>query len=367
MTDTNVSRTREMSGIIDTHHHIVPDEYVKALASKRITKALGVPLPKWSLNTTLEVMDENKIATAIVSISAPGVYFGSADEHLPFARQLARRTNEICAELVTARSTRFGAFATLPLPDVESALEELEHALDRLKLDGVILLSNYDGYYLGDPRFEALHAELNRRKAVVFIHPSTPPGIEKSHLGLPEAMLDVCFDTTRTAFSLIVSGVMKRYPDISFILAHAGGTVPYLAARVGVTATLLANTHGIGPAIGDAAGFVSRIFPGLKGSMPDLLKYYINFKENVLPEGPGFYLKKFYYDTALSASPHAFASLLTVVDSSQILFGSDYVFATREAVPLTVQGITDYPAFGAADVTAIARENAARLFPRLRK
>src|SRR6266481_4316754 len=101
--------------------------------------------------------------------------------------------------------------------------------------------------------------------------------------------------------------------------------------------------------------------------MPDLLKYYINFKENVLPEGPGFYLKKFYYDTALSASPHAFASLLTVVDSSQILFGSDYVFATREAVPLTVQDITDYPAFGAADVTAIARENAARLFPRLRK
>lgn len=282
------------------------------------------------------MLDENEIATAIVSISAPGVYFGNVDEPLPFARELSRRTNETCADLITARARRFGAFATLPLPDVDSALKELEYAFDQLKLDGVILQSNYDGYYLGDPKFEPLHAELNRRKAVVFIHPSTPPGIEQSHLGLPEAMLDVCFDTTRTAFSLVVNGMIKRYPDISFILAHAGGTVPYLAARVDATATLLANTHGIGPAIGDAAGFISRIFPGLKGSMPDLLRYYINFKENVLLEGPDFYLKRFYYDTAQSASPHAFASLLTVVDSSRILFGSDYVFATREAIPLTV-------------------------------
>jgi len=355
-----------MTGMIDIHHHIVPDDYVKTLSRKRITKALGVPLPKWNLGAALEVLDENEIATAVVSISAPGVYFGNADEPLPLARELARRTNEVCAELVTARPTRFGAFATLPVPDVDSALEELEYASDRLKLDGVILLSNYDGYYLGDPKFEALHAELNRRKAVVFIHPSTPPGIEQSHLGLPEAMLDVCFDTTRTAFSLIVNGVTKRYPDIRFVLAHAGGTVPYLAARAGMTATLLANTHGIGPAIGDAAGFVSRIFPGLRGPMPDLLKYYINFKENVLPEGPDFYLKKFYYDTALSASPHAFASLLTIVDSSRILFGSDYIFATREAVPLTLQGLRDYPAFAATDLAAIARENAVRLFPRLR-
>lgn len=366
MTDAFASSVRKMTGMIDTHHHIVPDDYIKALSRKGVTKALGVPLPEWSLGTALEVLDRNEIATAIVSISAPGVYFANTDEPLSFARELSRRTNEICAGLVTARPTRFGAFATLPLPDVDSALAELEHAFDRLKLDGVILLSNYDGYYLGDPKFEALYAELNRRKAVVFIHPSTPPGIEKSHHGLPEAMLDVCFDTTRTAFSLIVNGVMKRYPDISFILAHAGGTAPYLAARVGITATLLANTHGIGPAIGDAAGFISRIFPGLKGSMPDLLKYYINFKENVLPEGPDLYLKKFYYDTALSASPHAFASLLAVVDSSQILFGSDYVFATRDAVPLTLQGLSDYPAFTATDVAAIARENAARLFPRLK-
>jgi predicted TIM-barrel fold metal-dependent hydrolase len=357
--------TRTFTQMVDVHHHIVPDEYVKALSRKGITKALGVPLPKWNLNTAIEVMDVHDIATAIVSISAPGVYFGATENPLAFARDLARLTNEKCAELIAAHPARFGAFATLPLPDVDFALEELSYSLEQLKLDGVILMSNYDGYYLGDQRFEALHAELNRRKAVVFIHPSTPPGLDQSHLGLPEAMLDVCFDTTRTAFSLVVNGVMKRYPDIRFILAHAGGAVPYLAARVDLTAKLLSSARGIGPAIGDAAGFVSRIFPGLKGSMPDLLRYFIDFKENVLPEGPDFYLKMFYYDTALSASPHAFASLLTVVDSSRILFGSDYVFATREAVPLTVGGISAHPAFGEEDLAAIARKNAACLFPRL--
>jgi predicted TIM-barrel fold metal-dependent hydrolase len=364
MTD-GLTTSKTMTRMIDVHHHIVPDAYVKALSRKGVTKALGVPLPKWNLETALDVLEGNDIAAVIVSISAPGVYFPAVEEPLIFAREMARRTNEICADLIAANPERFGAFATLPLPDVDLALEEVRYALDELKLDGVVLLSNYDGYYLGDARFDSLHAELDRRKAVVFIHPATPPGLEKSHLGLPEAMLDVCFDTTRTAFSLVVNGVMKRYPNISFILAHAGGAVPYLAARVSVTATLLANTRGIGPAIGDAAGFVSRIFPGLKGSMPDLLQYYINFKENVLPEGPEFYLKRFYYDTALSASPHAFASLLTIVDSSRILFGSDYVFATRDAVPLTIQGVRDHAGFASTDIAAIARENAARLFPRL--
>lgn len=128
--------------MIDIHHHIVPDEYVKALSREGVTKALGVPLPKWNLDAALDVLDRNEIATAMISISAPGVYFADADQPLDFARELARRTNEICAELVAARPARFGVFATLPLPDVDAALQELEYALDRLKLDSVVLLSN---------------------------------------------------------------------------------------------------------------------------------------------------------------------------------------------------------------------------------
>ena len=207
------------------------------------------------------------------------------------AKELSRQTNEIMANLITKHPGRFGAFATLPLPDVDASLKELEYALDKLKLDGIILLSNYDGYYLGDLRFEKLFVELNRRKTVVFIHPDTPPGIEQSHLGLPESMMDVCFDTTRTVFSLIVNGTTKNYPDIRFILAHTGGTTPYIAARVSITAEMLADAKGLGPAIGDGIGMIVSLFPHLKDKMPDVLKYYINFKKNVLPEGPIFYLE----------------------------------------------------------------------------
>jgi predicted TIM-barrel fold metal-dependent hydrolase len=355
-----------MQKLIDVHHHIVPKEYVQVLSKLGVTKGLGVPLPKWNVEKTLEVMDKNGISTAILSISAPGVYFKEKDPGMKVAKELSRQTNEIMAGLIADHPGRFGAFATLPLPDVEAALEELTHALDALRLDGVILMSNYDGYYLGDQRFNKLFAELNRRKAVVFIHPDTPPGIEQSHLGLPESMMDVCFDTTRTVFSLIVNGVTKNYPDIRFILAHAGGTVPYIAARVSITASMLENAKGAGPMIGDGIGMVTSVFPKLEEKLPDVLKYYLNFKKNVLPEGPDFFLKNFYYDTALSASPHAFASLQTLVDSSHIVFGTDYIFATEAAVPMTVKGVRGYKGFDKNDLAAIENENLVRLFPRLK-
>lgn len=355
-----------MNQRIDVHHHIVPKEYAQTLAELGVTKGLGVRIPKWSVGKTLEVMDRYGISTAVLSISAPGVYFKDKDPGLKIAKGLSRKTNEFMAGFIADHPRRFGAFATMPLPDVDAALDELTHALDALKLDGVILLSNYDGYYLGDERFDTFFAELDRRKAVVFIHPNTPPGIECSHLGLPESMMDVCFDTTRTVFSLIVNGVTKNYPGVRFVLAHAGGVVPYIAARVGITASMLANASGVGPAIGDGIGAITASFPKLEEKMPDVLRYYVHFKKNVLPEGPDFFLKNFYYDTALSASPHAFASLLTLVDSSHIVFGTDYVFATEAVVPLTIQGVQEYEGFNEQDRAAIEEENALGLFPELR-
>ncbi len=361
-----IKEPTKISERIDVHHHIVPKEYVDALSKKGVKKGLGVQLPGWNADKTLEIMDKNGISASILSISAPGVYFKDKDPSLELARNLSRQTNEICAKLISDHPKRFGAFATLPLPDINAALEELRYAYERLKLDGVVLLSNYDGYYLGDSRFDKLFMELNRRKAVVFIHPATPPGIEESHLGLPESMVDVCFDTTRTAFSLVVNGITKKCPDVRFILAHAGGAVPYMAARVGITSALLAEKGGVGPFIADGLGKIASVFPKLKESMPDLLKYYLRFKENVLPEGPDFYLKKFYYDTALSASPHTFASLQTLVDSSKILFGTDYIFATQDAVPITIKGIEEYSGFNEKDVRAIEKENSLGLFPRFK-
>lgn len=320
----------EMSGLIDLHHHIIPREYIEALAEIGVKTSIGRTFPEWDVATTLEAMDKNGIETSIVSISAPGVYFKDIDRPIEFAANLARKTNEICAGLIDDHPGRFGAFATLPLPDVDAALEELKYALDVLKLDGVVLLSNYDGYYLGDPRFDRLLFELNRRKAVAFIHPCTPPGIEKSRLGFPELMMDVCFDTTRTAYSLILRGMIHKYPDIRFILAHAGGTVPYIATRVAWVAA------------------------------------FGQIKEPI-PEGLEYYLRKFYYDTALSASPYAFSSLQRLVGTSRIVFGTDYVFLASAGIPYTIKGIREFDGFNAKDIVAIEKENATGLFPRLKK
>jgi predicted TIM-barrel fold metal-dependent hydrolase len=356
---------RTLTGAVDVHHHAVPREYADALARLGVTKGLGVRLPKWDPDRSLKVMDGAGIAAAVLSISAPGVYFPGVDGALRVARELARRTNEICAGVVAGHPGRFGAFATLPLPDVDAALGEIAYALDELLLDGVILLSNYDGHYLGDPRFDALFAELDRRRAVVFVHPQSPPAAPGSHLNLPEAMLDVCFDTTRTAFSLIVNGVTKRYPGIRFVLAHAGGAVPYLAGRVSVTAGMLAELRGAAPVLAEGMGRMMSVSHRLEQRMPEQLDYYLRFKHNVLPEGPDHFLGRFYYDTALAASPHAFASLLTVADTGHIVFGTDYVFATDAAVPATVRGVLDYAGFGPDDLAAIGHRTAAALFPGL--
>jgi predicted TIM-barrel fold metal-dependent hydrolase len=354
-----------LPGAVDVHHHAVPRDYADALGRLGITKGLGVRLPMWNAGSSLRVMDAHGIDAAVLSISAPGVYFPEVAGALVVARELARRTNEIFAATIADHPGRFGAFATLPLPDVDAALAELAYALDDLRLDGVVLLSNYDGYYLGDPRFDRLFAELDRRGVVVFVHPQSPPAAVGSHLNLPEAMLDVCFDTTRTAFSLIVNGVTKRHPDVRFVLAHAGGAVPYLAGRVGITASMLENLKGAAPVVADGLGRIFSISHRLAERMPEQLDYYLRFKRNVLPEGLDHFLGRFYYDTALAASRHAFTSLLTVADTSHILFGTDYVFATEAAVPATIRGVQDYAGFTPEDVDAIGHGSALTLFPGL--
>lgn len=356
----------EFSQLIDVHHHIVPKEYIKSLSKEGVKKALGVRFPSWNPDKALKVMNKYNISTSIISISAPGVYFSNKPS-IELAKFLSNQTNEICADLINDYPGRFGAFAILPLPDVDAALEEVKYALDTLKLDGIFLLSNYDGYYLGDPRFEKLFKELNNRKAVVFIHPATPPGINEIHLNFPESLMDVCFDTTRTAFSLIINGITKKYPDIRFILAHAGGATPYLAGRISFLFSLFDNLGGAPAYIADGVDALSHAIPKLKTAFGEELEIYLNVKDNVLPEGPDYYLKKFYYDTAVSASPHTFASLQTIVDSSKIVFGSDYIFGTEAAVPATIKGVKEYSGFDTNDIKAIANQNVLKLFPRLKK
>lgn len=299
---------------IDVHHHIVPKEYLAALALVGIKNAVGEPFPQWNIENTLAFMDRQGIAIAINSISAPGIYFGDNN----FTQKLARKCNEISACMVNEYPNRFGAFAILPLPDIGASIVELEYALDTLNLDGVVLLTNFGGIYIGDAHYDDLFYELNRRKAVVFVHPNVPP-LDTLPMIIKPAVLEFVFDTTRAIVNLIHRGATKRFPDISFIFSHGGGTVPFITWRI---------TFGN--------------------------KKIIN------------QLKRFYYDTAVSATPYTLSSLLSLVKPTQVLYGSDYPFLPEMVVRLMNEGLQNYD-FEREALTKIVQQNAFTLFPRFKE
>jgi 6-methylsalicylate decarboxylase len=213
---------------IDVHQHVLPPRYADWLRGKGIRPG-GIDLRDWSPSAALKFMDGHGIATGVLSVSTPGVHLGDDAE----ARKWARGVNEYTADLVRADPGRFGLFATLPLPDAEGAIAEAGYALDSLHADGVVLLANNAGRYLGDPGFTLLLAYLHSRQATVFVHPGELPA--EPVPGIPSFTADFLLDTTRTAISLILSGAMKKYDGIKFILAHAGGFVPYIAYRILLT------------------------------------------------------------------------------------------------------------------------------------
>ena len=302
-----------MTDRIDVHFHVIPSFYRDAAVAAGKVPARGA-YPEYSEALALELMDRHGIAMAITSISQPGVHFG--DDRA--ARALARRCNDYAAGL---DRKRFGAFATLTLPDVDGTLAEIGYALDTLKMDGVCLFASADGKYLGDPAFDPVMAELDRRGAVAFVHPAMHASALQTGLSWPLFMLEYPFDTTRAAFNLVLTGTLKRYPRIRFILSHAGGAAPYLAWR----------------------GSVS---PMIDPRMPQLSR------EEVLA---GF--RHFWYDTALAPAAATWGCLKEVADPSRIVFGSDWPFANA-AIQKEADRDNAYPA-------NIARQNALALFPRL--
>ena len=310
-----------MNGLprIDVHHHIVPPLYAQWLRERGLA-AGGLPIPDWSAEASLDLMDERGVETAILSVSTPGVHLTDDAE----ARARAREVNDFTAKVVSDHPTRFGLFATLTLPDVDGALAELAYAFDTLRADGVVLLANSRGVYLGDRRFDPLFDELNRRRAVVFVHPSTLPGVEPVP-GVPAFVADFLLDTTRAAISLTRSGTLERCPDVKVILSHAGGFVPYAAYRIAI-----ASSAGGNPLEGIAR------------------------------------LKRFYFDTALSSSPTALPSLLAFAERERVLFGSDFPYAPAGAVAAFSRLYESVPLSDVQRVS-IDRGAAEGLFPRLRR
>src|SRR5450759_1524624 len=207
---------------IDVHHHFAPTFHRDALGSKR-----GGTWPTWSPQMSLDDMDKNGIATAMLSVVQPGTWFGDVEE----TRALTRKLNDYGATLVRDHPGRYGMFACIAPPDVEGSLKEIEYGLDTLHANGIALLTSYGTSYLGDPSFAPVYAELNRRKAIVYVHPTAPNCCKSLVPGIPVGSIEYATDSTRTIAHLVFSGTVTKFPDIRWIFSHSGGTLPFLTGR----------------------------------------------------------------------------------------------------------------------------------------
>ena len=309
-------------GLVDVHHHLVPPAWIaERFEAVTATNRRISALTDWTPQRSVEEMDRNAVATAITSVTNPGVWCDNAGR----ANALARSCNEFAADIARDFPGRFGLFASLPLPDVDGSLAEIAYALDVLHADGIGLMTSYDGKWPGDSAFAAVFDDLNRRKAVVYFHPTVADCCIGLIPDVPPSMVEFPFDSTRAVVSLLTSGTFARCRDIKWIFSHGGCALPMLAHRI-------AASVGSDPKFAPCA--------------PD----------GVLEE-----ISRLYYDTAQVANPCSMAALRQLASLPHILFGSDYPMA---GIGRTIEGLSqlDLPA---SDLKAIGRENAMQMFPRL--
>jgi 6-methylsalicylate decarboxylase len=307
---------------IDVHHHHLSPFYKKISGPTRLTQRSDPALPNWTPAVAVEQMDQHGIATAMLSIATGGIPANLAGEQ---ERTLVRDSNDYGAQMVRDYPGRFGLLASLPMLDADASLKEIDYAFTKLKADGIAMMTDYGDVWPGDPMFAPVFEELNRRKAIVFIHPTTPSCCAKLLPNVPASWVEYDFDTTRAVTSLLVNGTLTKCPDVRFIITHSGGTVPVLAKRV------------------------ADMFP------PEMAAG--------APHGVEAELKKLYYDIANGANPSSLAALTKLAPITQLLFGTDFPFVKMS---ITVDGFREY-GFWSRDVQAINNGNAMRLFPRLRK
>jgi predicted TIM-barrel fold metal-dependent hydrolase len=314
-----------MTAIVDVHHHFIPPVLIAQERDRLLAGIahMGAPavLLDWTVARALEEMDKNGIASAMVSIAPPGVFFGDVAK----GAALARSCNEFIADAVRSHPGRFGHFAVLPLPDADASLREIAYAFDELGADGIGMLSSYDDVWPGDPTFVPVLEELDRRHAAVYVHATAPACCRGLVPDIPTALLEFPFDTTRAITSLLFSGALSRLRNVRFIFSHAGGAISVLAGRV--------------------SSFRDR---------DERLSA-------VIPEGVPALLSALHFDIASSTSPASFGALRATTSVTQVLFGSDYPY-----VPIagTSRGLAEL-GLSESDHHAITCGNAHRLFPRL--
>jgi 6-methylsalicylate decarboxylase len=304
---------------IDVHHHFAPPAWIAEVKGRPLLQPANTA---WTVEKSIDDMDRGGVAAAVISVTNPGLWFGDT----AVTRRLARACNEYGATLVADHPTRFGLFAALPMPDIDGTLAEIAYACDTLKADGIGLFTSYGDSWLGNAAFRPVMEELNRRKAVVHVHPTAANCCRNLDYapGIGPGSLEYGTDTTRAIVGVAFSGDAVRFPDIRFIWSHAGGTVPFLAGRI----------------------------DGASGGAKDRL-----------PNGFMAELKKFHYDLAGAANPGAIASLLKLVTTSQVLFGTDFPPGGTSAQ--YAKTLAEIGMFTESDLRAIDRDNAVRLLPRL--
>jgi predicted TIM-barrel fold metal-dependent hydrolase len=294
---------------IDVHHHLFPPAFIAKLVEHEHYLARGVAR-HWTPQVSIEDMDSAGVASAITSITAPGFAIVEPEKLSRFNRE----SNEYAARMVADHPGRFGFFASLPLPDVDASLKEIAYALDVLKADGIGFLTSYRDKWLGDPAFAPVMDELDRRKALAYVHPTAPDCCRNLLPGIPDWVIEFPADTTRTIASLLFSGTIARCRGIRFIFAHVGGILPLVTEHLVRAAQFEVRTE----------------------------------------------LQRFHYDTALRAHPTGLSSALQMVGVSQLLFGTDAPLRKSQA---QVEGLRAY-GFSESDLRKIDYQNARRLLPR---
>jgi 6-methylsalicylate decarboxylase len=304
---------------IDVHHHLSPPTFISAVSASGFRDPLMI---NWTPEKSLADMDKAGVEVAMLSVTTPALGITSGEA----ARKLARECNEYAAKLRADHPGRFGNFAMIPLTDTDGSLQEIAYALETLKADGIGLMTSYGDKWLGDPSFLPVMEELNRRKALVYTHPTTANCCVNLVKTQQPVMIEFGTDTTRAIADIVFSGNARKFRDIRWIFSHAGGTMPFLIERF-VRNPLL---------------------------VPDA--------KDTVPEGALAELKRFTYDTAQTSNKAAMSALTAIIPLSQIVFGTDFPYRTGID---HVRGLRESGVFTEAQLMDIERGNALKLLPRL--
>ncbi len=312
------AQSKPAARIIDVHHHYTSPALLAMMLGRRTNQVFN---QSWTVQKSLDAMDAGGIATAVVSTSDPGIFFGDYDQ----ARALARDCNEFQARMVADHKGRFGMFTTLPLPDIDSTLAEIAYGLDTLKAQGVGMMTSYGNKYLGDPSFTPVMEELERRRATVFVHPLQPACCTNVVPKVPDIVVEYGTETSRTIASLLMNHTTVRYPNIRFIFSHGGGDVPFLTFR----------------------------FARMVSGDSELMK--------AEPGGGIALIQRLYFDTAQAWNPYSLPSLTALMPPEHILFGSDFPAAS----PLDTANGLRASGMSAASLAKIEWQNARGILPNL--